>query len=167
MTRKPRAYMTALPAAALPELQELMDRFAGPEARRSNVVMMRLSDGPLRHVDELVDVPQGAVGETHHHHVAPPCLGSGEAIHQLLQLGERRGGQGGHVSAGFSRHLLTCKSITQPVKRGWVRSPAGQGRLRETARNAARVPSPGDVLACGSDRMCRTCTHPHVGREAR
>ena len=47
--------MTALPAAALPELQELMDRFAGPEARRSNVVMMRLSDGPLRHVDELVD----------------------------------------------------------------------------------------------------------------
>jgi Arc/MetJ-type ribon-helix-helix transcriptional regulator len=55
MPKKPQAYMAALPASALPELQELMERFAGPEARRSNVVMMRLSDAPLRHVDQLVE----------------------------------------------------------------------------------------------------------------
>lgn len=55
MIRHPKAYVAALPLSALPELRELLDRFGGPSGNRDNVVMMRLGDEPLAHLDELVE----------------------------------------------------------------------------------------------------------------
>ena len=39
----------------MPELQELLCHFAGPQDRRSNVVMVRLTDDAVLHLDQLVD----------------------------------------------------------------------------------------------------------------
>ena len=55
MTRKPKAYVAALPLSSLPELQELLSRFCGGEAPRGNVVMVRLGDAAVAALDELVE----------------------------------------------------------------------------------------------------------------
>ena len=55
MSRRPKAYVAALPAAAIPELQELLRQFTGSDEARGNVVMVRLADGALSKVDSLVD----------------------------------------------------------------------------------------------------------------
>jgi Arc/MetJ-type ribon-helix-helix transcriptional regulator len=55
MPKRPNAYIAALPLSALPELQDLLCRFAGPQDRRSNVVMVRLTDDAVSHLDLLVD----------------------------------------------------------------------------------------------------------------
>lgn len=55
MTRKPKAYVAALPLSSLPELQELLSRFCGGEAPRGNVVMVRLGDAAVTALDELVE----------------------------------------------------------------------------------------------------------------
>jgi Arc/MetJ-type ribon-helix-helix transcriptional regulator len=55
MPRPKTAYIAALPLSAVPELQELLCRFAGPQDRRSNVVMVRLNDDAVVQLDLLVD----------------------------------------------------------------------------------------------------------------
>lgn len=55
MAKRPNAYIAALPLSAMPELQELLCRFGGPQERRGNVVMVRLSDDAVAHLDLLVE----------------------------------------------------------------------------------------------------------------
>ncbi|MFQ5776921.1 MAG: hypothetical protein ACE5IP_02820 [Terriglobia bacterium] len=55
MTRKPRAYVAALPLSALPELRECLAPFLGQEVRRGHVVMMRLGDESVERLDELIE----------------------------------------------------------------------------------------------------------------
>ena len=55
MTRKPRAYMAALPLSALPELREFLAPLMGHGARRGHVVMVRLGDEALTQLDTLVE----------------------------------------------------------------------------------------------------------------
>jgi Arc/MetJ-type ribon-helix-helix transcriptional regulator len=55
MTRKPKAYVAALPLSSLPELQELLSRSCGGEAPRGNVVMVRLGDAAVAALDQLVE----------------------------------------------------------------------------------------------------------------
>jgi Arc/MetJ-type ribon-helix-helix transcriptional regulator len=55
MARKPKAYVAALPLAAVPELQELLSRFCGGDAPRGHVVMARLGDAALAALDQLVE----------------------------------------------------------------------------------------------------------------
>lgn len=112
--------MAALPAAALPELQELMDRFAGPEERRSNVVMMRLSDAPLRHVDELVEA--GLFGSRSE--AAAFLVGAGiEAYAELF--------------AKAARHTRQIKRIKAELREEVTRAlRSGPERRKPSARNA-------------------------------
>ncbi len=51
------AYVAQLPLrrAELPDLQNLLDRFAGKGEGRGNVVMVRLSDDALAQIDQLVE----------------------------------------------------------------------------------------------------------------
>lgn len=55
MTRKPKAYVAALPLSSLPELQELLSRFCGGAAPRGNVVMVRLGDAAVTALDQLLE----------------------------------------------------------------------------------------------------------------
>lgn len=55
MTRRPKAYVAALPLSAVPELRELLSHFCGTEGTRGHVVMMRLGDDALARLDELVE----------------------------------------------------------------------------------------------------------------
>jgi Arc/MetJ-type ribon-helix-helix transcriptional regulator len=55
MTRRPKAYVAALPLSALPELQALLGRFCGTAAPRGNVVMVRVGDAAIARLDELVE----------------------------------------------------------------------------------------------------------------
>ena len=55
MTRRPKAYVAALPLSALPELQDLLSRLSGGKAPRENVVMVRLGDAALAALDQLVE----------------------------------------------------------------------------------------------------------------
>lgn len=55
MPKRTKAYIAALPVSAVPELQDLLCRFAGPDEKRSNVVMVRLGDDALQRLDGLVN----------------------------------------------------------------------------------------------------------------
>jgi Arc/MetJ-type ribon-helix-helix transcriptional regulator len=55
MTRRPKAYVAALPLSALPELQDLLSRYCSSEAPRGNVLMVRLGDVPVARIDVLVE----------------------------------------------------------------------------------------------------------------
>ena len=56
MPRKPRQVIAAaLPSSALPEIEELLCKFAGQPEARGNVVMVRLGDQALNALDELVE----------------------------------------------------------------------------------------------------------------
>ena len=55
MPKKPRVIAAALPASALPEIAELLDRYSGGDQARSNVVMVRLGDQALDALDQLVE----------------------------------------------------------------------------------------------------------------
>jgi Arc/MetJ-type ribon-helix-helix transcriptional regulator len=55
MTRKPRAYVAALPLSELPDLQELLRPFLGGKGPRERVVMVRLGEDGVSRLDELVD----------------------------------------------------------------------------------------------------------------
>ncbi|HUJ40760.1 MAG TPA: hypothetical protein VLW54_09460 [Candidatus Acidoferrales bacterium] len=55
MTRRPKAYVAALPLSALPELQKLLGSFCGAQAPRGNVVMVRLGDAAVERMDGLVE----------------------------------------------------------------------------------------------------------------
>ena len=56
MKNKPRAYVTALPLSALPDLQDLLAPFFAAKGQpRDHVVMVRLGDEALERLDELVE----------------------------------------------------------------------------------------------------------------
>jgi hypothetical protein len=56
MANKPRAYVTALPLSALPDLQDLLAPFFAAKGQpRDNVVMVRLGDEAVAKLDDLVE----------------------------------------------------------------------------------------------------------------
>lgn len=55
MTRKPRAYVAALPLSALPDLKEWLQPFLGGKGQRGNVVMVRLGNEAVARLDQLVE----------------------------------------------------------------------------------------------------------------
>jgi len=55
MTRKPKAYVTALPLSSLPELRECLAPFLGGAGPRGHVVMVRLGEESLQRLDDLVE----------------------------------------------------------------------------------------------------------------
>ena len=108
MTRKPKAYVAALPLSSLPELQELLSRFCGGEAPRGNVVMVRLGDAALAGLDELVEAGlSGSRSEA-----AAFLLGAGiEAQHELFKR--------------IGKHSAKIKRIRQSLKRDALRALRG------------------------------------------
>lgn len=100
MTRKPKAYVAALPLSSLPELQELLSRFCGGEAPRGNVVMVRLGDTAVTALDQLVEAALfGSRSEA-----AAFLLGAGiEAQRELF--------------ARVGKHSAEIKRIRQSLKR--------------------------------------------------
>jgi Arc/MetJ-type ribon-helix-helix transcriptional regulator len=100
MTRKPKAYVAALPLSSLPELQELLSRFCGGESPRGNVVMVRLGDAAVTALDELVEAALfGSRSEA-----AAFLLGAGiEAQRELF--------------ARVGKHSAEIKRIRQSLKR--------------------------------------------------
>ena len=100
MTRKPKAYVAALPLSSLPELQELLSRFCGGEARRGNVVMVRLGNAGVTALDALVEASLfGSRSEA-----AAFLIGAG--IEAQCELFERVG-----------KHSAEIKRIRQSLKR--------------------------------------------------
>ncbi len=56
MANKPRAYVTALPLSALPDLQDLLTPFFAAKGQpRDNVVMVRLGDEAVAKLDDLAE----------------------------------------------------------------------------------------------------------------
>jgi Arc/MetJ-type ribon-helix-helix transcriptional regulator len=55
MTRKPRAYVAALPLSAISELKEWLQPFLGGKGPRGNVVMVRLGNEAVARLDQLVE----------------------------------------------------------------------------------------------------------------
>lgn len=87
MARRTKAYVAALPASAIPELQELLCRFTGSEGTRGHVVMVRLGDDALRQLDGLVE--SGLFGSRSE--AAAFLIGTGiEANEELLTKAARR-----------------------------------------------------------------------------
>jgi Arc/MetJ-type ribon-helix-helix transcriptional regulator len=99
MTKRPKAYVAALPLSSLPELQELLSRFSGGKAPRENVVMVRLGDAALTSLDQLVEA--GLFGSRSE--AAAFLLGAG--IQAQRELFERIG-----------KHSAEIKRIRQSLK---------------------------------------------------
>ena len=96
MSRRPRktAYIAALPLSAVPELRELLSKFAGPQDRRGNVVMVRLTDDAVGEIDLLVDA--GLFGSRSE--AAAFLVGAGiEANRDLLAQTAKRGAEIKHI----------------------------------------------------------------------
>lgn len=122
MTRRPKAYVAALPLSSLPELQELLSRFCGGEAPRGNVVMVRLSDTALAALDELVE--GGLFGSRSE--AAAFLLGAG--IEAQRELFDRIG-----------RHSAEIKRIRQSLKQdalNALRSTGAKSRRSRSLRKA-------------------------------
>ena len=100
MTRRPKAYIAALPLSSLPELQELLSRFCGGKAPRGNVVMVRVGDSSVAALDQLVE--GGLFGSRSE--AAAFLLGAGiEAQHELFDR--------------VGKHSAKIKRIRQSLKR--------------------------------------------------
>jgi Arc/MetJ-type ribon-helix-helix transcriptional regulator len=123
MTRKPKAYVAALPLSSLPELQELLSRFCGGPAPRGNVVMVRLGDAAVTAVDQLVEA--GLFGSRSE--AAAFLLGAGiEAQHELF---ERVG-----------KHGAEIKRIRQSLKRDALKALRGAAAKLRRSSSAAKSP---------------------------
>lgn len=122
MTRRPKAYVAAVPLSSLPELQELLSRFCGGEAPRGNVVMVRLGDAAVTALDQLVVA--GMFGSRSE--AAAFLLGAGiEAQHELF---ERVG-----------KHSAEIKRIRQSIKRDALvalRGAAARSRRSDSSRKS-------------------------------
>lgn len=100
MTKRPKAYIAALPLSSLPELQELLSRFCGGKAPRGNVVMVRVRDSTVAALDQLVE--GGLFGSRSE--AAAFLLGAGiEAQHELFDR--------------VGKHSTEIKRIRQSLKR--------------------------------------------------
>jgi Arc/MetJ-type ribon-helix-helix transcriptional regulator len=90
MARSAKAYVAAMPASAIPELQELLCRFTGSEGKRGNVVMVRLGDEALGQLDGLVE--SGLFGSRSE--AAAFLIGTGiDANEELLKQAAQRSAQ--------------------------------------------------------------------------
>lgn len=122
MTRRPKAYVAAVPLSSLPELQELLSRFCGGEAPRGNVVMVRLGDAAVTALDQLVVA--GMFGSRSE--AAAFLLGAGiEAQHELF---ERVG-----------KHSAEIERIRQSIKRDALvalRGAAARSRRSDSSRKS-------------------------------
>lgn len=122
MTRRPKAYVAAVPLSSLPELQELLSRFCGGEAPRGNVVMVRLGDAAVTALDQLVVA--GMFGSRSE--AAAFLLGAGiEAQHELFEQ--------------VGKHSAEIKRIRQSIKRDALvalRGAAARSRRSDSSRKS-------------------------------
>jgi Arc/MetJ-type ribon-helix-helix transcriptional regulator len=122
MARRRSAYVAALPLSAIPELQELLGCFAGPQDRRSNVVMVRLGDDAVSQLDLLIDA--GLFGSRSE--AAAFLVGAGiEANRELLAQTAKRGAEIKNIREELRR------AIVKSLKAGGSR-PARAARKKET-----------------------------------
>jgi Arc/MetJ-type ribon-helix-helix transcriptional regulator len=120
MTRKPKAYVAALPLSALPELQELLSRYCGSEAPRGNVVMVRLGDAPVTRIDELVEA--GLFGSRSE--AAAFLIGAGvDAQHELFERVGKRSAEIRKIRQSLKQDALNA-----------LRNVMGAGHKTKTAR---------------------------------
>ena len=121
MTRKPKAYVAALPLSSLPELQELLSRFCGGEAPRGNVVMVRLGDAAVTALDQLVEAALfGSRSEA-----AAFLLGAGiEAQRELF--------------ARVGKHSAEIKRIRQSLKRDALAALRGAAARSQDSRSSRK-----------------------------
>lgn len=104
MPRRPKAYVAALPASALPELQELLGQFTGADATRGHVVMVRLGDEALGKVDSLVD--SGLFGSRSE--AAAFLIGTGiDANKELLEQAVRQSAEIQQIRRNLGDALVT------------------------------------------------------------
>ncbi|HEX3370628.1 MAG TPA: hypothetical protein VHS56_13700 [Candidatus Cybelea sp.] len=62
-------------ASAIPELAELLCRYTGADEKRGNVVMIRVSDDAVAHLDRLVEAAfSGVVRKRLHSSSAPESM---------------------------------------------------------------------------------------------
>ena len=118
MTRRPKAYVAALPLSSLPELQELLSRFSGGKAPRENVVMVRLGDAALTALDQLVEA--GLFGSRSE--AAAFLLGAG--IQAQRELFERIG-----------KHSAEIKRIRQSLKQDALEALRGAATKSRGSRS--------------------------------
>jgi Arc/MetJ-type ribon-helix-helix transcriptional regulator len=118
MTRRPKAYVAALPLSSLPELQELLSRFSGGKAPRENVVMVRLGDAALTALDQLVEA--GLFGSRSE--AAAFLLGAG--IQAQRELFERVG-----------KHSAEIKRIRQSLKQDALEALRGATTKSRSSRS--------------------------------
>lgn len=91
MTRKPQAYVAALPLSAVPELKEWLAPFLGGAKPRGHVVMVRLGDEAVAQLDQLVEA--GLFGSRSE--AAAFLVGAG--IQSQEKLFEKIGRQSGEI----------------------------------------------------------------------
>jgi Arc/MetJ-type ribon-helix-helix transcriptional regulator len=118
MARRKAAYIAALPLSAIPELRDLLCSFAGPQERRSNVVMVRLADDAVAQLDLLIDA--GLFGSRSE--AAAFLVGAGiESNRELLAQTAKRGAE--------------IKNIREKLRQAIVKSlKAGRSRPARAAR---------------------------------
>lgn len=119
MTRRPKAYVTALSLSSLPELQSLLARFGSGEAPRGNVVMVRLGDAAVGALDALVEA--GLFGSRSE--AAAFLVGAGIQTQQGL-------------FARIGVHSAEIQKLREALKRDALEA------LRETAARSRRPPPP-------------------------
>ncbi len=123
MTRKPRAYVAALPLSAVPELREWLQPFLGGKAPRGNVVMVRLGNEAVERLDQLVEA--GLFGSRSE--AAAFLLGAG--IQAQEKLFEKIGRQSSEIQK-LRRELRetalkTLRASAKSRRRPAWREPAG------------------------------------------
>lgn len=119
MTRKPKAYIAALPLSALPEWKEWLAPFLGTGGTRGNVVMVRLGDDHLRRLDQLVE--------------AGLFASRSEAAAFLVGAGIRAQRE---LFARIGRHSREMSKLRQVMRNTALKA------LRSASRNPRRSPTP-------------------------
>lgn len=127
MTRKPRAYVAALPLSELPDLQELLRPFLGGKGPRERVVMVRLGEDGVSRLDELVDA--GLFGSRSE--AAAFLVGVG--IQAQSELFERIGSQ----AAEIKRLRGELRKTALDALSAAAQPPAAPNRRRRTASGAS------------------------------
>jgi Arc/MetJ-type ribon-helix-helix transcriptional regulator len=120
MSRRPKAYVAAIPLSAAPELQDLLCRFTGPQDRRGNVVMVRLADDAVVQLDLLVDA--GLFGSRSE--AAAFLVGAGIEANQ-------------DVLAQAAKHGAEIKRVREDLRRAIVKSlRTNEGRKEDGRRGS-------------------------------
>jgi Arc/MetJ-type ribon-helix-helix transcriptional regulator len=134
MTRKPRAYVAALPLSELPDLQELLRPFLGGKGSRERVVMVRLGEDGVSRLDDLVDA--GLFGSRSE--AAAFLIGAG--IQAQSELFERIGRQAAEIKRLRGELRKTALDALTAAAQ-----PAGAAHRRR--RTASGAPAKGGKAA--------------------